>query len=197
MIASDIHAAVVRDDDALAVGRVHPDIVGIAAAPVLRVETLAAIGRQPKAAIGHQHFVGILRVDGDVDVISCAPDQCPLPTAVRPRFAAIVGAPDGSLIGRLNQRVHALGIIGRDGHVDLPHRRLGHAVPFDARPRPAAIVCHINSAAWTVLREFAIGSAAEHRVGVHHYAPRSSEKRVRIAGIHRETRAASVRIDEQ
>src|SRR5207249_6920792 len=97
-------------------------------------------GGEPKAAVGHQNLVGSGGRHCQVDVISGAADQRALPASDIPVFAAIIGTPDGALVGGLDEGVDALGIGGRDGDVDLAHVGFGHAVAFDLLPMPAGVV---------------------------------------------------------
>ncbi len=187
VVGDDVHAAIVRDDDALAVG-IHPDIVRVAAAPVDAAERFAAIGRLPEAAIGHQHLIRIGRRHGEADVIAGAADERALPVDDRPVFAAVIGAPDGALVGGLDEGVDPFRILRRDGDVDLADRRFGQAVALHAMPCCAGIVGDRDARAF---------AAAEHAPAVHHDFPGSRDQRVGVGGVHAEAGAAGIGVDEQ
>ena len=123
-----------------------------------------------------------------MDVIAGAADQRTLPASVGPVDAAIVGAPDGTLVGSLNEGVDALGIGGGDRHIHLADGRLGHAVAFDFVPGGAGVVRDIDAAA---------RSAGEHRVGMHHHLPGSGEQGIGVVGIHGEAGTAGIGAGEE
>src|SRR5712692_5188684 len=122
-------ASIVRDREAIGVLGIPPDVV-IVAAPVDAAEQLASIDRLEERAVGNQDLVLVGRRDREVNVVPGAADQLARPVHDAPGCAAIVGAPDRSLILGLDERVHAIRIGRRDGDVDLPQRRTRQ--PFDS-----------------------------------------------------------------
>src|SRR5450432_1185594 len=187
VVGGHVHAAIVGYADAVGILGVDENVVGVAA-PWDGAERLAAIGGLPEAAVGHQHFVGVGGRDGQVNVVAGAAGERALPVHHGPVCAAVIGAPDRTLVGGLNQRIGALGIAGRNGHVDLAERRFGHPVALYLLPGVAAVVSDVDAAA---------GSAAQHRVGVHHHVPGAGEQDVGVLGVHGEAGAAGVGVDEQ
>src|ERR1700735_1622689 len=111
-------------------------------------------------------------------MIAGAADEGTLPASIGPVLTAVVGAPDGALVGGLDQRVDAFRIAGRDGHVDLAYRRFRHAVVDHALPVGPAVMRDVDTTARTVSAEFALGETAEHPIGVHHHAPRAGDESV-------------------
>src|SRR5689334_11616421 len=101
------------------------------AAPWPGGKRFAAIGGQPEAAVGHQHFIGIGRRNSEMSVVTGAADQRALPASYIPILPAVVGSPDRALVRCLNQRVYTLAVARGNRHIDLPDRRLRHTVPFD------------------------------------------------------------------
>src|SRR5262249_41595968 len=147
----------------------------------------ASVQRTMKAAVGDEHFVGVPWIDIDPYVVAGAADEGAIPAHHAPRLAGIVRSPERSLIRGLYQRVHALAIRARDGDVDLSDRRMRQPPPL-LLPRRAAVTRHVNGAA---------GPAAVLGPGVHLDLPRAGEEHVRVACIHRESRTASVLVDEE
>jgi hypothetical protein len=188
VIGGDAHPAVPCGYPVVGIHRVHPDVVAVPASASGNRESKSPVGRPVEAAVGDQHFVRIGRVDRNPDVVSRAPDQGAVPTHHPPGSPGIIRAPERSLVWGLNQRIHALGVRRGNGDVDFPHRRLRQPGMFQFFPARAAVARHVNPAAL---------AAAEHGIGVHDYLPGAGDEDVRIVGIHGNTRAAGVGIDEK
>src|SRR5262249_43226296 len=93
-----------------------------------------------------------------------------------------------TLIGGLDQRVHAIAVRRRDRDVDLAEGRPRHAAPFDLLPRRAAVAGDVDAAA---------RPARELGPRVHLDLPRAGDEHARILRVHRQPRAAGVLVDEQ
>ena len=115
-------AGVVRDRETIRILRIPPDVV-VVAAPVDAAERLAAVDRLEERAVGDQDLVCVGGRDGEVDVVAGAADQLARPVHHAPVRPAVVGSPDRALILGLDERVDAVGVRWRNGHVDLPERR--------------------------------------------------------------------------
>ena len=161
----------------IAVGRVDPDVVAVAAAAARQRERQAAVGRTVEAAVGDEHLIRVLRVDLHVDVVAGTADQAAVPAHDLPGVARIVRPPERALVGRLDEREHAVGLRRGDRDVDLPHRRLRQPRIGQPLPGRAAVARAIDPAA---------GAAAEHRPRVHHHFPRAGEHHVGVLRVHRQ-----------
>ena len=181
------HPAVVGDEDAAGVGRVDPDVMGVPA-PGQGPEGLASIRGLVEAAVGHEDLIGVSRRNSEPDIVAGAPDQGSLPAPDFPIGAAVVRTPDGALVGGLDKRINAPGILGRDGHIDLSDGGLGQAVALQALPGGAAVAGNIDAAP---------GPAAEQGVGVHLHLPHAGEQHLGVIRVHRQARAARIRVDEK
>src|SRR5207249_3278276 len=162
------------------------------------------VGGLPERAVRDEHFVLVHGRNGKMDVIAGAADQRALPVDDAPRAAAVVRAPQRSLVRRLDQRIDATGIVRRDRDVNLSKRRSRQ--PFDSpliltppakglaqgrsqsHPRRTAVGGLVHAAAW---------SSAQLSPWMHLHLPRTREQRPRIFRVHRQTRAAGVLVDEQ
>src|SRR6185437_9994187 len=203
----DAGAAVVGENVAARDLGVHPDVVAVAARRVQTgraglgagaglVEGLAAIVGAVETAVGDQHVVRVLRVDGNADVVAGAADEGAVPVDVAPGRAAIIAAPERALVGGLDERVHALGVAGRDGDVNLAHGRLGHAGrDGDVGPGGASVFAEVDAAAGGA--GVAGPDAAELSPSLHHHLPGAGEQDVGVMGVHGEAGAAGVGIDEE
>src|SRR6266852_4018236 len=129
MLHGDGDAGVMRYGETIGVLGIPPDVV-IVTTPVDAAERLAAVDRLEERAVGDQDLVLVGRGDREVNVVPGASNQLARPVHDAPGRAAIVGAPDRSLILGLDERVHAIRIGRRDGDVDLPQRRTRQ--PFDS-----------------------------------------------------------------
>ena len=171
------------------VARVHPDVVAIPAAAARDRERLPAVERPVEAAVRHQHLKVVLRIHGHADVVAGAPDEAPVPAHHLPLLTAVVGAPERSLVGGLDQPIDPLGVRRRHGHVDLPTDDRGVLVG-NALPGGPGVARHVH----------APRPAAEHGPGVHHHLPGADEQHLgtdvdretdtRVGSTHR-TRATS------
>src|SRR3954464_14583782 len=188
MVARDPRAGVAGRDPARRIRWIHPDVVTVAAAAAGDRKGQAAIEGAMKAAVGDQYLEIILRIDGDADVISGAADQRTIAADELPRRAAVVRAPERTLIRSLDQRVDPLGIRRRDGDIDLAHWGLRQPRVGDARPGRSGVTRDIHAAA---------GPTAEHRPGVHHDFPRAGEEHLGIGRIDGHSGTAGVRVDEE
>ena len=130
---------------------------------------------------------GVRRVDVDADVVARSADQRPVPRHDAPCAAAIIGTPERSLLLRLDERVDALRIGGRDRDVDLADGRFRQAV-LELLPRRAGVSGHVDRAA---------GAAALLRPRVQLDLPHAGEQHIRIVRIHRQAGTAGVRIGEE
>ena len=151
-------------------------------------ERHAAISRSMEAAVHHEHFVGVLRIDVDADVVAGAADERAIPTHHPPRRARVVRSPQRSLVRRLDQRVHPLRRSTarsrrrscRRADFGRPAVRFFHVVPPSCR--------HVDAAA---------GAAAEHRPRVQVDLPRAGDQDVGIRTRPSRGPTARVGIDEE
>ncbi len=137
-VDGDLRAPVVRDDHAVRVGRVDPQVVRVAVRHLDRVERLPAVHGAVHARVERVDGVRVLRVGLHVRVVPGALAQLVLAVRARPGGAAVVGAVDAALRLRLEDRPDPVGISRGDGHADLAHHTLGQA-PAQLRPRVAAV----------------------------------------------------------
>ena len=179
-----------RDHEALRVERVDPDVVVVAASPVVRVgERLAAV---PRHAEAHRHEVQtllVVRCDGEAHVVRRALGHVVVAAHQPPGVAAVVTAVQrGVLI--LDQRVHGVRVRGGDGDRDLAHQalRVGEPVARETLPGGASVPRDPEAAA---------GPAAVEMPRLHLELPHAGEQRVGVAGVDGEVRAAGVRVHEQ
>src|SRR5438093_1063137 len=204
VLLCDAETRIVRDHEALRVLRIPPDVVVVAAPVDPLLERAPAVGGLPERAVRDEHFVLVHGRNGKMDVIAGAADQRALPVDDAPRTAAVVRAPQRSLVRRLDQRIDATGIVRRDRDVNLSKRRSRQ--PFDSpliltppakglaqgrsqsHPRRTAVGGLVHAAAW---------SSAQLGPWMHLHLPRTREQRPRIFRVHRQTRAAGVLVDEQ
>src|SRR4029450_3069663 len=119
VVPCDAGAAIARHTPVVGVARVHPDVVTVAAPAAGDREGLPAVGRAMEARVRDQHFILVLRVHLDADVVPGAADERAVPAHDVPGRAAVVRSPERPLVRGLDQRVHALRVRGRDGDVDL------------------------------------------------------------------------------
>src|SRR4029453_9715157 len=102
-----------------------------------------------RTAVRDEYFV---RVDGrnaETHVVARAADESAVPAHDLPRPPAIVGAPEGALISRLNESVDAIGVGGRDSDIDLADRRLRKSGVGHTGPRGASVARHVETTAWS------------------------------------------------
>src|SRR6185437_5691126 len=192
----DAGAAVLGEGVAAGDLGIHPDVVAIAATGLARAiaaeaaaaaEEVAAVEGTVEAAARDQHLVGILRVHRHAEVVAGAADEGAVPTGDLPTGAAVVGAPERTLIGGLHERVHALPVGRRDRDFDLADGSMGQALG-KARPREAAIVGGIDAAA---------AAAAELGPGVLLDRPHAGQHGVGMLGIEGQAGATGPRIHVQ
>src|SRR6185437_13712292 len=161
---------------------------------------LAGAGRDAGAAVlGEGVAAGDLGIHPDVVAIAAtglardiaaeadAADEGAVPTGDLPTGAAVVGAPERTLIGGLHERVHALAVGRRDRDFDLADGSMGQALG-KARPREAAIVGGIDAAA---------AAAAELGPGVLLDRPHAGQHGVGMLGIEGQAGATGPRIHVQ
>src|SRR5439155_10378632 len=111
----DVRAAIVGQRVAHRIFRIDPDVVAVAAAcrslrarertAAVAAERLAPVLRAVKAAARDEDVVGILRIDGEADVVARTADERAIPAHRSPTDAGIVRAPQRALIRRLDERV--------------------------------------------------------------------------------------------
>src|SRR6185312_11789087 len=118
------------------IGRVDPHVVAIAAAcrphglgvaPVA-TEGAPAVSGEVRAAVGDVDVVRVLWIDRDADVVAGAAGERTVRAGEFPLLAAIVRAPQRTLVEGLDQGVDPLWIGWGDGHVDLAQGRFRQAL---------------------------------------------------------------------
>ena len=140
-------------------------------APPLPLKVFAAILRAVHAAAHDEDVVGVLRIHHHADVVAGAADQRAIPADDLPRRAGVVGPPDRSLIGGLDQRVHPLACsTARSATSILPNGDFGMPVVTFVHLAPPS-VRQVDAAA---------GTAAALHPGVLLDLPGAGEQRVRI-----------------
>ncbi len=100
----DDHPAIIGNHEAVGIGRIDPDVVGIAA-PADLAEILARIQRLVEGTVGDIHFVVGAARYREADVIAGASDQRPLRIDGFPMLARVIGSPKRTLILGLHQGV--------------------------------------------------------------------------------------------
>ncbi len=194
----DVRAAVIGQHVMRRIGRIDPAVVAISAGcgtqrlhllAALARKGLATVARIMVAAVQDQHAVGVLRIGLDENVVTRAHDEVAVPAHDLPVAAAVVAAPDRTLVLGLDQCVHALRIGRRDGYVDLAERRFRKSVRGrQMRPCLAVVVRDVHAAA---------RAAAQLGPRAHAELPGAGEHGVGIAWIHAEPATAGFLIDEQ
>ena len=182
--------AVVGDQVAVGVQRVHPDVVVVAARPEPRArQRRAAVQRHAEAHRDEVQPVGIVRRHGEAHVIRRALGHVVVAAHEPPGGARVVGAVQRR-VRVLHQRVHPVRVGRGDRHRDLSHGviRLGEPVARQALPRRAAVARHPQPAA---------RPAAFQVPRLDLELPHRGEQDVRVPGVHREVGAAGVRVHRQ
>src|SRR5690606_31547586 len=121
------------------------------------------------------------------DVVAGAADQRAVPADHVPLLAAVVRAPQRTLVVGRDQGVDALGVGRRDGDIGLAVRGLRQAV-VQLRPGDAVVVRDVDAAAGTV---------AVLRPGTLRDLPGAGNQGIGVGRIHAQAGAAGVRVDEQ
>ena len=189
------------DDHAVAVGRIDPHVVMVAAGgarPALSGERLTAVERHAVAGGQEVGFVFIVGRDEDVRVVMRATHGVAVVTDHPPRPAAVFRSPHlpaigfpafpGNAVAGLDHRVDAVGIRRRDRHLDLADFARRQPLPAQLRPGRAAVVRREEAAA---------GAATLAGPGLDIHVPHAREQLARVGGIHVELGTAGVLVDKQ
>ena len=197
----DRHVLVVAHDHAVAVQRVDPHVVEVAAGPLqtLVVDVgAAAVQRARKPGGLEVDFVRVVRAGETVVVVGGAsaqvagvvhelPGRAPVERA--PELAALGLAPvPGHAVARFDERVDPIGIRPGQADVGLPDRQHRQPVALEFRPRVPAVVGHVDAAAL---------AAALPAPGVDLHRPHAGEQLARVGGVHLDAGSAGVLVHEE
>ena len=195
-IDRDGESAIVRNDHAIAVGRVDPHVVVVPAgtrAAGLDVCVFTAIQRHAERGRKVIRLVLGVRRHGHAGVIVSAPGQIAIVAHQTPVLAAVVRTPEYAAVGFLfvprnaaagfDQRVNPIGIGASDGDRNPAHRTRRQPAACEALPTHAAVAGN---------EETAPRPAAFSSPGVDFELPHAGEENPRIVRIHGQVRAACV-----
>ena len=198
----EAQAVVVRDDEAVSVGRIDPHVVVVADRREASREIdarLAAVDRLRELRREKVGLVLVVGLDGEARVVVRAAAQPAIGAHHLPGLAAVVAAPERSVlclravrrrqvIAGLDERVDAVRVAARDLDRDLADRRLRQTVLGETLPGGAAV---------DRFEETAAAAAARAAPRVDLDLPHAGEQRARVARVDREVGAAGVLVDEE
>ena len=158
----------------------------------------AAIERAAERRAEEVELVRIVRGDDGARVVRLPAGEIAIVVDDAPVGAAVVGAPQLTVVGglpvhghavaRLDERVHAIGIRASEGDADLADVVRGETVAAQTSPGGSAVGGHIDAGA---------GPAALASPRVNLELPRRREELLRVGGIHHDVDAAGVLVDEE
>ena len=193
--------AVVPDDHTVAVGRVDPHVVVVAARRLAERHVhrgRSAVERFRERRTEEIRFVVAVGGHGHAGVVGLAARQLAVVGDDAPRLAAVVRAPQLAVVGRLavprhavaglDQSIDAARVARRDGEPHLAERLQREAVGGELRPRGAAVARRVDPAP---------RPAALPAPGVDLDLPHPGEENPRVGRVHDDVRRAGTLVHEQ
>ena len=200
-VAGDGDPAVAGDDLAVAVLRVDPHVVVVPHGTLQERRGRGGDAAVQSGAVGRGQevgFVGVVGVGLATGVVRRAARQVAVVAGQLPLAAAVVGAPQlaavgvaalpGHAVAGLDEGVDPVRVVGAHAQRDLADLAGGQAVPFQPRPRRAAVAGDVDRAA---------GAAGGARPGADGDLPHAGEEGAGVGRIDHQVAGAGLLVHEE